>query len=109
MLGFSISIRAQFSHPIVIMSGHIYSNEDTNKFVSAKVSIREIGDTAREITCSTSNKETGKYLVILKSNKKYWVHLEGNSIFPKDEMIETPIIDKTQPFKKDFEVIPYKE
>jgi len=47
-----------------------------------------------EITASTSNKESGNYLVILQANKKYWVHLEGQDIVAKDELIETPAASK---------------
>ena len=48
-----------FSRAVVVMSGIVHSDESA-KPTSVKVSIREVGDTAREITCSTSNKETGK-------------------------------------------------
>src|ERR1035437_1832835 len=54
-----------FSRAVVVMTGIVRSDESA-KPTSVKVSIRETGDTAREITCSTSNKETGKYLVVLQ-------------------------------------------
>jgi hypothetical protein len=93
-----------FSRAVVVMSGTIHSDE-TGKPTSVKVSIREVGDTAREITQSTSNKETGKYLVVLQPGKKYWVHLEGDSILAKDELIDTPIVQQTQQLKRDFSVV----
>jgi hypothetical protein len=93
-----------FSRAVVVMSGTVHSDE-SGKPTSVKVSIREVGDTAREITQSTSNKETGKYLVVLQPGKKYWVHLEGDSILTKDEMIDTPIVQQTQQLKRDFSVI----
>jgi hypothetical protein len=93
-----------FSRAVVVMSGIVRSDESA-KPTSVKVSIREVGDTAREITCSTSNRETGKYLVVLQPNKKYWVHLEGDSILTKDELIETPAIQQTQQIKRDFAVV----
>jgi hypothetical protein len=93
-----------FSRAVVIMSGTVRSDEST-KPTSVKVSVREVGDTAREITCSTSNKETGKYLVVLQPGKKYWVHLEGDSILTKDELIETPTVQQTQQLKRDFSVV----
>jgi hypothetical protein len=93
-----------FSRAVVVMSGIVHSDESA-KPTSVKVSVREIGDTAREITCSTSNKETGKYLVVLQPGKKYWVHLEGDSILTKDELIETPSIQQTQQLKRDFSVV----
>jgi hypothetical protein len=92
-----------FSRAVVVMSGTVHSDE-TGKPTSVKVSIREVGDTAREITQSTSNKETGKYLVVLQPGKRYWVHLEGDSILTKDEMIDTPIVQQTQQLKRDFSV-----
>src|SRR5579872_6651307 len=98
-------MRAQtFSRPVIIMSGIVRSDE-TARPTSVKVSIREAGDTAREITCSTSNKETGKYLVVLSPEKKYWVHLEGDSILTKDMLISTPSIDQTQQLQQDFTVV----
>ncbi len=93
-----------FSRAVVVMSGIVHSDE-SGKPTSVKVSIREVGDTAREITCSTSNRETGKYLVVLQPGRKYWVHLEGDSILTKDELIETPAVQQTQQLKQDFSVV----
>ena len=92
-----------FSHAVVLLSGIVRSDESA-KPTSVKVSIREIGDTAREITCSTSNRETGKYLVVLQPGKKYWVHLEGDSILAKDELVETPSAQQTQQLRRNFDV-----
>ncbi|HEY3875289.1 MAG TPA: hypothetical protein VGM92_07410 [Candidatus Kapabacteria bacterium] len=92
-----------FSRAVVLVSGIIRSDE-TLQPTSVRVSVREIGDTAREITCSTSNRETGKYLVVLQPGKKYWVHLEGDSILTKDVQIETPDVQQTQQIKKDLDV-----
>ncbi len=92
-----------FSHAVVIMTGTVHS-DDNAKPTSVKVSIRETGDTAREITCSTSNRETGKYLVILQPGKKYWVHLEGDSILTRDVLVATPDATQTEQLKQDFTV-----
>ncbi len=92
-----------FSRAVVVMSGIVRSDE-SGKPTSVKVSIREVGDTAREITRSTSNSETGKYLVVLQPGKKYWVHLEGDSILAKDILVETPAVQQTQQMKHDFAV-----
>jgi hypothetical protein len=100
----NVSRSQTFSRAVVVMSGVVHSDE-TGKPTSVKVSIREAGDTAREITCSTSNKETGKYLVVLQPGKKYWVHLEGDSILAKDELIDTPVVQQTQQLKRDFSVV----
>ena len=95
---------AQFSQPVVVLRGTVIA-EETAKPTSVKVSIREVGDTAREITSSTSNSETGKYLVVLKPGKKYWVHMEGDTILTKDMMIETPVADHTEQIQQDFTVV----
>jgi hypothetical protein len=101
---FSATVRAQtFSKPVIVMSGIVRADE-TAQPTSVKVSIREAGDTAMEITCSTSNKQTGRYLVVLSPNKKYWVHLEGDSILTKDLLISTPPAAQTQQFQQDFTV-----
>ncbi|HET6402611.1 MAG TPA: hypothetical protein VFH95_14595 [Candidatus Kapabacteria bacterium] len=101
---FSATLRAQtFSRPVILMSGIVRSDE-TAQPTSVKVSIREVGDTTMEITCSTSNKETGRYLVVLQPAKKYWVHLEGDSVLTKDILIATPPADQTQQLPRDFTV-----
>lgn len=92
-----------FSRAVVLMSGIVRSDESA-KPTSVKVSVREVGDTAREITCSTSNSQTGKYLVVLQPGKKYWMHLEGDSILTKDILVETPQSSQTQQLKRDFSV-----
>ncbi len=100
----SSGLRAQtFSRPVIILTGIVRSSETASP-TSVKVSIREAGDTAREITQSTSNKETGKYLVILHPAQKYWVHLEGDSILPEDVLISTPPADQTEQVNQDFTV-----
>lgn len=93
-----------FSRAVVVMSGIVRSDESA-KPTSVKVSIREAGDTAREITCSTSNSETGKYLVVLQPGKKYWVHIAGDSILEKDVLVETPNIGQSTQLKQDFSVV----
>lgn len=101
---FITNASAQFSKPVVVLKG-IVRSEETSKPTSVKVSIRVVGDTAREITSSTSNSETGKYLVVLQPGKSYWVHLEGDSILTKDVLIDTPQrIESTQQIVQDFSV-----
>jgi hypothetical protein len=103
-LSFAAPAQAQFSRAVVLMSGTVLSGE-TGTPTSVKVSVREAGDTAREITASTSNKETGKYLVILQPNKKYWVHLESDSIMTQDVLISTPAVTQTEKLQQDFTVV----
>lgn len=103
-ISFIAPVKAQFSRAVVVMSGTVVSVE-SGKPTSVKVSVREAGDTAREITASTSNKETGKYLVVLQPSKKYWVHLEGDSIMTQDVLISTPVVAQTEKMQQDFSVI----
>jgi hypothetical protein len=106
-IGFAIlgtsGANAQFSKAVVLLKGNVHS-EQTGKAHSVKVSVRAAGDKAVEITSSTSNSENGNYLVILQPGKKYWVHLEGQDILTKDELIETPSVLHTEQLKKDFAV-----
>ncbi|HYM20034.1 MAG TPA: hypothetical protein VEW28_03410 [Candidatus Kapabacteria bacterium] len=94
---------AQFSKAVVMLKGTIRT-EQTGKAHSVKVSVREIGDKALEVTASRSNSESGNYLVVLKPGKKYWVHLEGDDIVTKDELVETPAVEKTEYIVRDFNV-----
>ncbi|MDP4219409.1 MAG: hypothetical protein Q8916_03325 [Bacteroidota bacterium] len=93
---------AQFSKAVVLLRGTVRT--DKGKAHSVKVSVRAAGDRALEITNSKSNSESGAYLVVLQANKKYWVHLEGDDILTKDELIETPSTSKTVQMDKDFAV-----
>ncbi len=95
---------AQFSKTVVVMKGVVRS-EETGRPTSVKVSIRVVGDTAREMTSSTSNSETGKYLVVLKPGKSYWVHLESDSILTQDVLVTTPQVETSQQVIRDFSVI----
>ena len=95
--------QAQFSKAVVVLKGTIRA-EQTGKAHSVKVSVREIGDKALEITASRSNSESGNYLVVLKPGKKYWLHLEGDNIVTRDEMVETPATNQTAYVTKDFSV-----
>jgi len=103
-ISFAAPAEAQFSHSVVVMSGTVLSQE-SGKPTSVKVSVREAGDTAREITASTSNKETGKYLVVLQPGKKYWVHLESDSIMTQDVLVATPAVAQTEKLEQDFTVV----
>ncbi len=96
------SVQAQFSKSVIILKGVVKT--DSGKPHSVRVSVRTIGDTAVEITSSISNKNDGRYLVILKSSKKYWIHFENDDIISKDELIETPDSKETTQINKDFNV-----
>ena len=103
-LSIAAPAQAQFTRAVILMNGTVLAGE-SGRPTSVKVSVREAGDTAREITASTSNKETGKYLVVLQPNKKYWVHLESDSIMTQDVLIATPAVAQTEKLQQDFTVV----
>lgn len=100
---FATNANAQFNKAVVLLRGNVTA-EQTSKPVSVHVSVREAGNRALEITGSTSNSESGNYLVVLKPGTKYWVHLEGENVVTKDELIETQPCAKTEDMSKDFTV-----
>ena len=92
---------AQFSKAVVVLKGTVI-NKETNAPQSVNVSVREVGNKALEITASRSNAESGKYLVVLKPQTKYWIHVEGEGVTTYDELIETPAAGKTVNLSKDL-------
>ena len=82
-------VKAQFSKAVVVYKGKVL-NAETLEPQSVNVSVREVGNKAIEITASRSNSETGNYLVVLKPQTKYWLHVEGDGVETKDILIETP-------------------
>lgn len=103
VLGTTGKAAAQFSKPVCLLKGTVHSSE-TGDPVSVKVSVRVANDTAMEISGSRSNSATGNYLIVLQPGKKYWIHLESESILPKDSLIEIPSSDKTIQVIQDFTV-----
>ena len=95
--------KAQFSKAVVVMKG-VVKSEQTGKVHSVKVSVRAENNKSLEVTSSVSNSESGNYLVVLQPSTKYWVHLEGEDIITKDEMIQTPSAPRTTQMQKDFSV-----
>ena len=81
--------KAQFSKAVVVYKGKV-RNAETLEPQSVNVSVREVNNKAIEITASRSNSETGNYLVVLKPQTKYWLHVEGDGVETKDILIETP-------------------
>ena len=81
--------KAQFSKAVVVYKGKV-RNAETLDPQSVNVSVREVNNKAIEITASRSNSETGNYLVVLKPQTKYWLHIEGEGVETKDILIETP-------------------
>jgi hypothetical protein len=94
----------KFSKPVVLLRGTVQSAE-TGKVVSVKVSIRSAENVNEEITSSTSNSESGKYLVILASNTKYLVRLQNDVGVIKEETIRTPVLtENTVEVNKNFTI-----
>jgi hypothetical protein len=100
--------QAQFAQAVVVMKGSVLT-EEARRPISVKVSVRVAGDTAQEITSSYSNSESGKYLVVLKPGKKYWFHLEADSILTKDVLVETPAADRSAQIVQDIIVTPREQ
>lgn len=100
--------QAQFAQAVVVMKGAVLT-EEAHRPISVKVSVRVAGDTAQEITSSFSNSESGKYLVVLKPGKKYWFHLEADSILTKDVLVETPSTDRSAQIVQDLIVTPREQ
>jgi hypothetical protein len=100
--------QAQFSKPVVMFTGKITASE-TGKAYPVKVSIRNTENKDQEITSGRSNSESGKFLVVLQPNKKYWVRLESGDVVLKEELVETPAIEKTTQLTKDFALTTSKD
>jgi hypothetical protein len=83
------SASAQFSKAVVVLKGTVRDG-DAQMPLSVKVSVREVGNKALELTASRSNAETGNYLVIVKPQTKYWLHIEGEDVETRDILVETP-------------------
>jgi hypothetical protein len=96
--------KAQFSKPVVVFKGKVL-NAKTMAPHSVKVSVREVDNKSLEITASRSNSVSGNYLVVLKPQTKYWLHLEGNGVEAKDILIKTPAVaDRTVTVEEDIPV-----
>ncbi len=104
LIGFGANAaNAQFSKAVVVLKGSVH-NEQTGKAFPVKISIRD--EKNDEVTASQSNSITGNYLVVIQLNKKYHVHLAGEGIVTKDEVIETPVSVTTVQITKDFTIVP---
>jgi hypothetical protein len=107
---------AQFAKPVVVMKGAVTTTD--GKPAVVRLSIHETGDPSadedstediitcaiQEITASKANSESGRYVLILKPGKKYWIHIEGPLIQPLDSLIATPKTDKPLQLERAFTV-----
>jgi len=96
--------KAQFSKPVVVFKGKVL-NAQTLTPHSVRVSVREVNNKSKEITASRSNAASGNYLVVLKPQTNYWLHIEGEGVVKKDILIKTPAVaDRTVTIEEDIPV-----
>ncbi len=107
---------AQFSKPVIVMKGSVMTSDA--KPATVRLSIHETGesetvaDTAeeittcaiQEITAGRANSESGRYLLIMKPGKKYWVHIEGTFVQSIDSLITMPKTDKPMTIERNWVV-----
>ena len=115
-LFFSTNAQAQFSRPVVVLKGCVLTADQ--KPATVRLSVHETGeaqadeDTSNEITtcaiqemtAGRANSESGRYLLVLKPGKKYWVHIEGTFVQSIDTLVQMPKTDKGLTIEKNFTV-----
>jgi hypothetical protein len=112
----SSAAQAQFSRPVVVMKGSVVTADQ--KPATVRLSVHETGETQadedtsneittcaiQEMTAGRANSESGRYLLILKPGKKYWVHIEGTFVQSIDSLIQMPKTDKGLTIERNFVV-----
>ncbi len=96
----SRTAHAQFPKPVIILQGTVTSNSGGSP-LPVRVTVTEQSDTKEWRACN-SNSVTGKYLLILKPNTGYSVHVESDQIMPFDTVITTQEIEQTVKVILDF-------
>ena len=108
--------QAQFSKPVCVMKGCVFTADQ--KPATVRLSVHETGETAadedpsndvttcaiQEMTAGRANSESGRYLLILKPGRKYWVHIEGTFVQSVDTLVQMPKTDKGVTLEKNFVV-----
>lgn len=103
---FSSNAQAQFSRPVVVLKGCVLTADQ--KPATVRLSVHETGESAadedtsndittcaiQEMTAGRANSESGRYLLVLKPGKKYWVHIEGTFVQSIDTLVQMPKTDK---------------
>jgi hypothetical protein len=101
-------------NPVVLLKGTVMTAD--GKPATVRLSTHETGapqaDSAdeittcaiQEITASRANSASGRYVLILKPARKYWLHMEGTFLQSIDTLIETPKSDKYVQLEKNFVV-----
>ncbi len=112
----SSGVRAQFSRPVVVLKGCVLTADQ--KPATVRLSVHETGETVadedtsneittcaiQEMTAGRANSESGRYLLVLKPGKKYWVHIEGTFVQSIDTLVQMPKTDKGLTIEKNFTV-----
>jgi len=112
----ALPARAQFSKPVVVLKGCVFTQDA--KPATVRLSIHETGETAaaddsseeittcgiQEITAGRANSESGRYLLILKPGRKYWMHIEGTFVQSIDSLLQMPKTDKPLTIEENFVV-----
>jgi hypothetical protein len=112
----STATHAQFSRPVIVLKGCVLTADQ--KPATVRLSVHETGEVAadedtsndittcaiQEMTAGRANSESGRYLLILKPGKKYWVHIEGTFVQSIDTLMQMPKSDKPLNLEKNFTV-----
>jgi hypothetical protein len=113
---FSLTAQAQFSRPVVVLKGCVFTADQ--KPATVRLSVHETGESAadedtssdittcaiQEMTAGRANSESGRYLLVLKPGKKYWVHIEGTFVQSIDTLVQMPKTDKCLSVERNFVV-----
>jgi hypothetical protein len=121
LIAFGLSIgssaaHAQFSRPVIVLKGCVLTADQ--KPATVRLSVHETGETTadedtsneittcaiQEMTAGRANSESGRYLLVLKPGKKYWVHIEGTFVQSIDTLVQMPKTDKGLTIEKNFTV-----
>jgi hypothetical protein len=113
---FASTAQAQFSKPVVVLKGCVFTQD--GKPATVRLSIHETGESVaeddtseevttcgiQEITAGHANSESGRYLLILKPGRKYWLHIEGTFVQSIDSLLQMPKSDKPLNIEQNFVV-----
>jgi hypothetical protein len=77
-------------------TGEAQADEDTSNEITTCA--------IQEMTAGRANSESGRYLLVLKPGKKYWVHIEGTFVQSIDTLVQMPKTDKGLTIEKNFTV-----
>jgi hypothetical protein len=114
---FAVSpVQAQFQKPVVVLKGCVFTED--GKPATVRLSIHETGESQtaddtseeittcgiQEITAGRANSASGRYLLVLKPGRKYWMHIEGTFVQSIDTLLQMPKTDKPLNIEENFVV-----